>query len=264
MSATSLEPSPEEGKPEAPPELEPAVGPSSSARLAPTPSSAPATIGVTDRACALGMTGSGKSTWIEAIFVITRGQRILIDVNDAYEPGPAMADRAQGGYCRASRVRDIDWRCRTVHFIPRAQSMALYNDLYAAIFDRGDLTVWLDESFGPTTANRAPDWLGTVVRQGRKRRIRHLAASQEPLNILPVLYSQAEHVALFQLTGRPADLRNLQSRFGLSADTLQAELDRLPKYGYLRSTIGDPTIYRMPPLPAAVIADCDRLLYAPN
>lgn len=209
-------------------------------------------IRASDRVCAIGMTGSGKSQLLAHLWAIYPGQRILIDVTDACELGPdAIAD--ERGYCRAEVVRDIDWRMRTVHFVPRAQSDRLYDDLYAAIFDRRDICVWLDEAYGPTTASRAPRWLGTVLRQGRKRNILHLAASQEPVNVLPVIYTQAEHLALFRLSGRPDELRALAPRFRLSADELAAELDRLPEHGFLRTSILDRMVRRKPPLPAQVI-----------
>lgn len=199
------------------------------------------------------MTGSGKSTILAAMWAEDVGQRLLIDVNDAYTLGP-VALQDPGGYCYAESLKEIDWRARTVHFVPRAQSEKTYNDLYAAIYDRGEMTVWLDESYGPTTSNKAPRWLRTVITQGRKRKIRHLAATQEPMNVLPVIYSQAEHVFLFRLTGRPDELARLAPRFGLTVQQLGDELAGLPDFGYLRaSTSAAGQVYRMPPLPASLL-----------
>jgi hypothetical protein len=262
---TALEPEP----PDLTPELEPEQ-PDEERRpqLEPAPPVPPATapppIGITDRCASIGMTGKGKSVWCRAVFVVHLGQRLLIDVNDAYEPGPDLLSEESGGYCRAERHRDIDWRCRTVHFIPRRQSMELYNDLYAAVFDRGNICVWLDECFGPTTANRYPDYLRTVLQQGRKRNIRHLAAFQEPMNVLPVLYTQAEHVALFKIAQRPDELNRLAYRFLMSPAQLAGELDRLEEHGYLRSTIGSPQVFRMPPLPLELVERGERTFYAPK
>lgn len=260
----ALEPEQPNCAPEPPEESEPERQAVELEPTTPRPAASPAPIGITDRCAAIGMTGKGKSVWCAALWTLHAGQRLLVDVNDAYEPGPDLLAEESGGYCRAERHRDIDWRCRTVHFVPRRQSMELYNDLYAAIFDRGKICVWLDECYGPTTANRYPEYLRTVIQQGRKRLIRHLAATQEPMNVLPVLYSQAEHVALFKLTGRPDELARLAPRFLMSPNQLAAELERLDEYGYLRSTIGVSQVYRMPPLPLELVERTERTIYAPK
>lgn len=210
-------------------------------------------IAVSHRCASIGITGSGKSTIFAHLFAVFRGQRLLVDVNDACELGPAATVKDAGGYCYAESVREIDWRARTVHFVPRAQNERAYNDLYAAVFERGNMLVWLDESFGPTEPNKVPRWLRTVVTLGRKRNLLHLAAMQEPMNVAPVLYTQAEHVFLFRLSGRPDELGRLAPRFGLRPDELQRELASLPEFGYLRHTIGHEQVWRMPPLPAGLV-----------
>lgn len=212
----------------------------------------------TDRCCAVGMTGSGKSMLLAQLWSIYPGQRVLVDVTDACELGPA-ATSDERGHCVAERVRDIDWRARTIHFIPRAQSDRLYDDLYAAIFDRGNVCVWLDESQGPTTSNRWPRWLRATITQGRKRSIFHLAATQEPMNVVPVIYSQANHLFVFRLTGRRDELDALAGRLGLTWRDLAAELEDLPEYGYLRHSIGpNQPVRAMPPLPPDVVAATER------
>lgn len=204
------------------------------------------------RYAAVGMTGSGKSVWCAYLWSIYPGQRVLLDVNDDYELGPASLADDAGGACVAEQAAAIDWNARTIRVAPRSQGEQTWNDLYAAIWQRSELghglCVWLDESYGPTAANRAPRWLRTTITQGRKRRIMHLAAMQEPVNVLPVLYSQAEHLALFELTGRPSDLEGLAKRFRMTADELAIELARLPKFGYLLSSTAAPTPLAMPPL----------------
>lgn len=218
-----------------------------------TPAEAEPSIRATDRVCAIGMTGSGKSILCGHLWAIYPGQRLLVDVNDACELGPASLAEQAGGACEAERVRDIDWRARTIRFVPRAQSEALYNDLYAAIFDRGRMCVWLDESYGPTSAHRQPRWLGAVTRQGRKRELLHLAATQEPVNVMPTLYSQAEHLMVFKLRGRGDELRALAPLMRMTADELSEELARLPEYGFLRSHVASHTVWAKPPLPLSAV-----------
>lgn len=216
-----------------------------------TPAGPPPPIKATDRVCAIGMTGSGKSMALAHLWAIYPGQRLLVDVNDDCEIGPAAGEDKE--VCVAERVKDIDWRARSIRFVPRAQSEQIYNDLYAAIFARGNVCVWLDESYGPTTASRAPRWLQTATRQGRKRRILHLAATQEPVNVMPTLYSQAEHLLVFKLRGRPDELAKLAPMMRMSPDELQLELDELPEHGFLRSHSGSRDVWAMPPLPPEVV-----------
>lgn len=221
----------------------------------------------TDRVAAIGMTGSGKSELLAHLWSIYRGQRVLVDVNDAYELGPASLAEENGGAIHAEKVADIDWRARTVHFVPRAQTERVYNDLYAALWARAQetraLCVWLDESYGPTTASKSPRWLRTSVTQGRKYGLFHLAAMQEPVNVAPVLYTQANHVMLFRLAGRPDDLRRLEHRFGMTADELARALERLPEFGYLWSVLGSTDVYEMDPLPRQVLAFTRRHVVIP-
>ena len=231
-----------------PPEPALGDGPDASPGTGSPPSIAP-----TDRVLTVGMTGSGKSELLAHLWSIYPGQRVLIDVTDAYElPAGEEADT-----CEAERVSEIDWSVRTIRFVPRSHGEGTYDDLYAALWQRaattGGLCVWLDEAQGPTSANRAPRWLRTAVTQGRKRGIFHLAATQEPVNVLPAIITQANHLMLFRLAGRPADLNALRHRLGVSADELAAEIERLPQFGYLRSTLGDATLYAMPPLPRSVL-----------
>ena len=246
-----------------------AIAPAGSERNEPPPVSPtvgpPPLIRPSDRVCAIGQTGSGKSEAINHLWSIYPGQRVLIDVNDEYRLGEAALANGAGGAIVAERVGDIDWRARTIHFVPRSLSERLWDDLYAALFERRNLCVALHESYGPTGPNRVPTSLGLVLRQGRKRNILHLAASQEPMNIAPVLYSQAQHVFLFTIT-RPDELRQLAPRFRLRPDELAAELahlqDRFGEHAYLRASERDRVVRRMPPLPLEVLEHTRRHVLA--
>lgn len=237
----------------------------------PADDSAPAAarpIRKSDRVIALGKTGSGKSQLLLHLWAIWQGQRLLVDVQDHYELGPdALAEKPEP--CVAERVRDIDWRARTIRYVPRG-TQTDYNDLYAAIYQRGKLMVLLDEAYGPTTANRCPTWLRRVVTQGRKRQILHMAASQRPANILPELINQSEHAFVFDVGGRPDDLDAIGLRMGLRGRELGELLGTLERLdlasdvtGYIRHDLGSPNLIRMPPLPPEIIASTARVVINP-
>lgn len=234
------------------------------------------------RLVALGMTGSGKSEIGLAGFASTPGQRILIDYNDAYTMGPdALADPL--GCQETENPAAIDWGVRTIRFVPSAvgsspRARAIMDDLYAAIWarsalwaDLGPLDVWLDESVGPTSANYAPPNMELVVTQGRKRKIRHGAAMQDPVGVYPKLLSQAEHGFVFVCGMRPDYLDIIGRRFGWTGADVGAALEQLgERYGtendrgewvchaYLRHRIGRREVFEFPPLPPEVIAHTRR------
>jgi hypothetical protein len=254
------------GAPDAPDPLEEPLDPLEEPLEPVSGPPAPRLIRRSDRVVALGKTGSGKSWTLGALFADYAGQRLLVDVNDAYELGPACEP---DGVCIAHRVREIDWRARSIRFVPSGRE-ADYEDLYAAVWQRGRMLVWLDEAYGPTTASRCPHWLRRVVTQGRKRDILHAAATQRPAHVLPDLITQAEHALVFELPPYEPDLRAVAIRLGMTSDELAGELRRLPRVpghgtatGYLRHDLGHDQILRMPPLPPATIARVSRTVVMP-
>jgi len=222
----------------------------------PVEAPAPRLIRRSDRVIAIGKTGSGKSWTLASLFADYAGQRVLVDVNDDYELGPACEP---DGACVAHRVREIDWRARSIRYVPSGRERD-YDDLYAAVWQRGQMLVWLDEAFGPTSAWKAPHWLRRVVTQGRKRDLLHLAATQRPAHVLTELINQAEHALVFEVGVDEKDLRTVAMRLGMTIDELATELRNLPRVdghgtatGYLRHDLGHDQILRMPPLPPAVV-----------
>jgi hypothetical protein len=198
------------------------------------------------RAIAVGMPGEGKSALCADVFARYGGQRILIDVQDAYELGPASLAE---GACEASSVSEIDWRFRTIRYVPRRLSQREYDDVYAAIEARGNLLVWLDEAYGPTTSASCPLFLRKVITQGRKRRITHLTTTQRPARIEPTLLALSEHAYVFRLV-HPDDVDRVAQRVGADKRELAQLLAELPDHGYLYSAAGGRELVRMPPLPA--------------
>lgn len=232
------------------------------------------------RVVAAGMTGTGKSQVLLCLFADDPGQRVLIDVNDAYELGPATLEDPYG-WQETDDPREIDWRLRTIRIVPPLAGRAArewYDDVYAAIWDRsqrhedlGPLTVLLDESVGPTSASYAPPHLLLAVTQGRKQRLRHMAAMQEVFNVEPLLLSQAEHGFFFDPGGRPDNHDRIGQRLGWSGRDVAEEFRLLAEqYGYeddegnyrchayLRHRLGRREVHAFPPLPAEALQRADR------
>lgn len=226
-------------------------------------------IGLADRAIAVGRTGTGKSEAMLHLWAESRRQRVLIDVPDHYELGP---DALAEGAIVARSLAELDWQVRTIRYVPDGSQRG-YNDLYAAIFERGDLDVLLDEAYGPTKPNLSPPWLTRTVTQGRKRRIRHLATTQRPAKVLPELLDQAEHGYIFPLT-LEQDLQAISVRTGIGVRELAEALNSLEQLqgvsetaepsGYLYHRLGRQELVRMPPLPASRLERTRRHVLNPS
>lgn len=203
------------------------------------------------RELAVGMTGMGKSAVLGYHFATYPGQRVLIDVNDDYELGPAC--ELDGG---AATVRHPEAlaaalnEVRSIRYAPSQLTPDEYEAVYKAIWDharRGrPMFVWLDEAEGPTTADRSPLHLRLAIKQGRKKDLTHAAATLRPVEIEPSLRNQSEHAFIFKMTD-PADIASLARRCNVSPAELTAALNALPEYGFLYHRLGGP-VAAIPPL----------------
>jgi hypothetical protein len=243
-------------------------------------SSKPAPIHPWERVAAVGMTGTGKSELLLSLWADDPGQRLLVDVQDAYYLGPDAINDELGCQEVHGEPREIDWSNRTIRYVPRRAGRAArqeFEDLYAAIWDRaqrfetmGHLTVLLDESYGPTEANWAPTYLTTALTQGRKKHLRHLAGMQRPAKIAPELLESADHVFVFLMGFRRDDFDRIGERFGWNGSEVGEELRKLAdEYGYddngrfrchayLRHRAGQMEVHAYPPLPSSTLERTHR------
>lgn len=228
-----------------------------------------------ERVMCVGMPGTGKSELLLGLWADDPGQRVLIDVQDAYELGPAALEDELGVQEVHGHPERLDWNQRTIRYVPAKTGRAgreEMEDLYAAIWARaqhyqelGHLTVLLDECYGPTEANWAPSYLTTALTQGRKKHLRHLGGTQRPAKVAPELFETADHLFVFLMGGRRDDLDRIGERFGWNgAEVGEALRDLSESYGYddngrfrchgfLRHRAGNLEVLEYPPLPAETL-----------
>lgn len=210
-----------------------------------------------DRVFCSGITGSGKSRLLGYFFAMTPGQRLLVDVNDDYELGPAAI--AEG----CSNVRGdpaaLDFSQRTLRYVPGRLDQAEYDELYKVIWGRAcaghRLFVWLDECLGPTTESSSPLHVRLVLGQGRKKALTHAGASLRPVGIEKMLVNQSEHYFAFFTADRD-DLERIARRFSVTPAELAAALEPLAPggaqaHGFLYHRLGQPQVSIFPALPQA-------------
>lgn len=207
------------------------------------------------------MTGEGKSQLLAYYFATCAGQRLLVDVQDHYTLGPAAG--ADGGVLEVNSVEAIDWRVRTIRYVPRSGARMEFDRLYRAVYGQGKVLVWADELEDVAPVNGVPPFVRKVLKQGRKRGLTHLGATQRPAGVERSAYNQAEHLFLFRMVDG-ADIQALSYRVGLSARELADDLRDLPQHGFLYHGVDSPRIARFEPLPAERIAAAERHVRIPD
>ena len=220
----------------------------------------PAPIMLGQRVFLCGMTGSGKSEALLHLFAVYGGQRLLIDVQDHYYFGPdALAEDPPP--LEVDDPRAIDWRHRTIRYVPRrAGDRREMDRLHAAIFRRGRVFVAADEleDIAPSQGGGAPPFVRKCVKQGRKVRLTYGGATQRPVGVDRSIVNQAEHAFIFPMVDSD-DLRIIAPRLGMTVHELHEALNRLGQYEYLRHTHGEldergrPIVLAMPALPASTV-----------
>lgn len=218
----------------------------------------PPPIELGSRSLFVGNTGTGKSEACANLFAVHTGQRVLVDVADWYELGPDA-----GPALEVDDVRAIDWRARTIRYVPRIGTAAEYEDLFSALFQRGRLLVWVDEAEDVAPSSERRRWVRKVYKQGRKYGLTVASATQRPHGVDRAIIGQSEHAFVFPMVD-PDDLRVLAVRLQMGVDELAGALSRLPPYGYLRHSLGQPHVWSMPGLPAAALAQSRRVIVPAN
>ncbi len=172
-----------------------------------------------------GRKGSGKSFLASRLFARYPFDKVVIDpsgdaegVDDAElltAPLPAKLPKGEQG------------RPRTWRFIPDAGADDFRDDLDRVIglamhHPRGRCALWLDElnlvSPGP---NQTGPNLRRALYMGRHHGLTMFACGPRPMTIDPLVLSQADHVAIFQLPN-PNDRRRVADAIGIGPKEFDA------------------------------------------
>lgn len=155
---------------------------------------------------------------------------------------------AEPGFVTFRDPHRIPADAATLRFVPaNPRDADAYNTVYAWAWAHYPRWVLLDEAGVVAPAKGAPQWVSTLVIQGRKRAIGHLACHTRPREVEPNLIAQAAHVFVFA-TPNPDDRRHLAGLMGLAPATLDEQLGRLPEYGFVWWDARAQTLTVCPPL----------------
>ncbi len=172
-----------------------------------------------------GATSTGKSHLARQLFRTAAAPRLVID--------PADSDLTMVPGARTYRdpMRPPD--APTIRFVPDDPGdLDAYDAVYRWAFNHFPRYVWVDEAGIVLPVHKVPRWARTLLVQGRKREIGHLALHTRPREVDPNLIAQAAHLAVFDLPN-PDDRRRIAELAGIPPRDLDAMIAGLPEHGFL-------------------------------
>lgn len=188
--------------------------------------------GPTDRACFLGMTGSGKTVLAEHLLRF-RPYVVVLDVKGTLN---------WAGYTLFTSLETLQAADPEKH--PRMIWRPTWQDLgnveildsfFRWIYLRKNCTVYVDEIQGVATATDFPGHMAACIQRGRELGVCLWASSQRPSRIPMIVVSEAEYSYTFRLR-IDGDRKRMAEVTGMDPDVLAD----LPKhYFYFSPLDGD-------------------------
>lgn len=148
-----------------------------------------------DRAVFVGATGTGKTTLAKGL-MYGRKRIAVLDpkrtfwLPDSWSPttyttvAEFSRHEYQGPAIYRPTVQEID---------------ALCEDFFAICFEEGNLTVYVDEAASVTKTTKAAHSYERCLREGRERNVGTWSATQRPVFLPRVIFTESEHMFIFRL-----------------------------------------------------------------
>lgn len=191
-----------------------------------TSSASPSGIQYQQRIFVTGPTESGKSRLARELFLSAASPRLVIDPSDSSIFGDVAGVETFRDPLRPPNVA-------TARFVPDdPQDRDAYDAVYRWAFHAGPRYVLLDEAGVAAPSSGSPRWVRTLVVQGRKRSIGHVACHTRPIEVDRNLIAQAAHVFVFGCHD-PDDRRYLAQQMEVPRELLGAELVKLDRFEFL-------------------------------
>ncbi len=173
-----------------------------------------------------GTTGSGKSSLALELLLSARAPRLIVD------PSHSDLFDLRGIETFRDPAKPPDGAA-TARFVPRdPQDADAYDRVYRWAWQSYPRYLLLDESGVAAPARGSSRWVRTLVIQGRKRQLGHVACHTRPREVDENLKAQAAHLIVFALPAAD-DVKHLAGYTGLTPQLLGEHLDALPEHGFL-------------------------------
>lgn len=185
-----------------------------------------------------GRKGSGKSTLAGRFFDSYPFDRLVIDptgdLRSRMPPKPEITVLTAPVPARWPLNARDDGRS-TVYFKPDYLGPSYDEDLDRALgmaFSQGRCLAWVDEVAEITTANKTLPHTRRVLHQSRHRSLSLLFCGPRPMHVNPLVVSQADYIAIFDLPN-PADRKRLADVMGWDPSDLDERVADLDQFEWL-------------------------------
>lgn len=203
-----------------------------------------------------GRKGSGKSVLARHIFTSYPKDRLVVDItgDEHLEHVPnvkTIRDPLPGSWPVDFNVLGPSKVRQTLRYVPDAGLPTYRENLDAAVglaYQHRDCLAWLDEVGALTKGNRTGPWFMRALHQGRHQGLSLLMCGPRPVDIDPLVLSQADLIYVFQMP-HPHDRERVAAAIGWPPKEFGTIVDGLERYHYLEYNALTQELTQYPPLP---------------
>ncbi|MGI8685118.1 MAG: hypothetical protein ACR2MO_08550 [Acidimicrobiales bacterium] len=196
-----------------------------------------------------GRKGSGKSVLAHRLWDTWPYDRLVIDPTgdvEVDEDTTALTTPLPTRWPRRADSKRVSLR-----LVPNRLDPSYRDDLDRAVglafFHRRTL-LWIDEVGELTRANATPPHFDMALHQGRHQALTLVMCGPRPINVSPLVISQADYVYVFELPN-PVDRARVADNIGWEPKDFDALVVNLPEHGYLRWDARQRVLDVFPPIP---------------
>jgi hypothetical protein len=197
-----------------------------------------------------GRKNSGKSVLAQRFWDSYPYDRLVIDPTGDVDPGdPKTKNLTTPLPSRWPGA--LEQERTTLRFAADPGSATYHDDLDQAAglaFTHGRCLLWVDEVGELTDANRTPPAMRRILHQSRHRKLSLLLCGPRPIDVNPLVVSQADYLAIFELPN-PDDRKRVANVMGYRLAELEEAHGLLVDHGYLWWDAARRELEVRPPIP---------------
>lgn len=197
-----------------------------------------------------GKKGSGKSVLAERLWGSYPYDRICLDVTGDLAHLPDVETLRDPLPNRWPQPAEEGQRV-SLRYVPDPGSPTYVEDMDHVVglaFLHRRTLCWIDEIGAISRTNRTPAYLHRALWQGRHRQLSLLMCGPRAKTLDPLVLANSDYVYIFALPN-PDDRERIAEAIGFDPKELDAAVQGLPRFGYLRYDARADDLVEFPPLP---------------